>query len=217
MKNEKGWWWPDHEKHLPLWMDHPKNNVVMNGRIAYQGKKQQAVLALCTKQRERAIDVGGHVGLWSFNLAHHFSRVEAFEPVAAHRECFRKNLADLDNVTLYSCALGAAPGKVAMATEKGSSGNTQVDGPGEIAMSTLDSFEFEDVGLIKIDTEGYEENVLRGAQGTIARWKPVIIVEQKRDMASRFGLKPQGAVEYLRKDFGYRVAQEISGDYIMVP
>jgi hypothetical protein len=103
-----------------------------------------------------------------------------------------------------------------MWSEEGSSGNTQVRGKGEIPMQTLDSFGFTVVDLIKVDCEGYEENVLRGAEATIVTCKPVICVEQKRDMATRFGLKPQGAVEFL-KSLGYRVAEEIGGDYIMVP
>ena len=59
--------------------------------------------------------------------------------------------------------------------------------------------------------------MLRGAVETIERDRPVIIVEQKRDMAtSRFGLEPLGAVKFLQS-LGYKVAQEISGDYLMVP
>jgi len=58
--------------------------------------------------------------------------------------------------------------------------------------------------------------VLRGAAKTIEHWKPVIIVEQKRDMATRFGLQPLGAVEFL-KGLGYKQAVELGGDFIMVP
>jgi hypothetical protein len=62
-----------------------------------------------------------------------------------------------------------------------------------------------------------KKTYLRGAVDTIRRNKPTIIVEQKRDMASRFDLTPGGAVEYLVKVFGYRVVEVISGDYILVP
>ena len=59
--------------------------------------------------------------------------------------------------------------------------------------------------------------MLRGAIETIKRDLPVIIVEQKRDMATaRFGLEPLGAVKFLQS-LGYEVKQEISGDYLMVP
>lgn len=212
MKMVHGWQFPDHEKHLPGWLAHPKNQLVMHGRIAYQGRKQAAVLRRC-KQKRTAVDVGGHVGLWSFNFAHEFERVHAFEPVAEHRDCFIANVPN-GNVTLHALALGSEPGHVSMRTEQGSSGNTTVAGAGDIEMVTLDSMALRQVDLLKIDCEGYEENVLRGARETLLEWKPVVIVEQKRDMASRFGLKVLGAVEYLT-DMGYRVAEEISGDYIL--
>ena len=84
-------------------------------------------------------------------------------------------------------------------------------------MRTLDSYGFENVDFITVDCEGYEENVLRGAAYAIDAWRPIIMVEQKRDMASeRFGLEKLGAVTFLLER-GYTVAAELSGDYLMVP
>jgi FkbM family methyltransferase len=217
MKQVLGWWFPDHEAHLPMWMADRKNTQVLNGRQAYQGKKQLAALAH-VKQHRVAVDVGSHVGLWSYNLAHVFGTVLAFEPVAEHRACFEKNMLGVGQyVHLHAMALGATEGNVAMHTETGSSGNTTVTGAGDIPLRTLDNFDLEVVDFMKLDCEGYEENVLRGAEATIARCKPsCIVVEQKRDHAARMGLKTLGAVTFLQS-LGYVTAEEISGDYIMVP
>jgi len=215
MKQISGWWMPDHEAHLGPWMAAPKNKLILNGRQAYQGKKQLAALKH-VKQHRVAIDVGGHVGLWSFNLAHEFATVFAFEPVAEHRACFERNLQGVgQHVHLEAMALGAIEGTVSMHSEHGSSGNTTVAGKGDIPMHTLDSLELQDVDFMKLDCEGYEENVLRGGAETIKAWKPVIVVEQKRDMSARFGLDTKGAVTFL-KSLGYVQAEEISGDHIMV-
>jgi hypothetical protein len=119
-------------------------------------------------------------------------------------------------MTLHPYALGVKPGSVSMYTGPNSSGDTWVSGEGHIEMRTLDSFDFQDVGLIKIDCEGYEEFVLRGGEETVVSNKPVIVVEQKRDHATKFGLKPQGAVEFLTT-LGYRLDSEIGGDFFMVP
>lgn len=217
MKQFDGWWWPDHERHLLDWMANPKGRMVLNGRSAYQGRKQVAALALVPADKRRtAIDVGGHCGTWSWNLAHWFKKVEAFEPVPEHRECFNVNVTQ-DNVTLHPYALGDREGTVSISTEDGSSGNSFVKGHGRILMKTLDSFGFENVDFAKIDVEGYEEFVLRGGEQMIERWKPVVVVEQKRSMSQeRFGLKPLSAVKFLI-DLGYKVADEISGDYFLVP
>lgn len=222
MKFVDSWWFPSHEQHLPAWMATPKARMIINGRPAYQGKKQLAAIAECglRGRMNTAIDVGGHIGLWSYNLAHSFERTVAFEPVQDHRACFARNCgAQLASgkLELKACALGMTEGSVSIHTAPTSSGDSWVKGAGDIPMRTLDSFNLEHVDLIKIDCEGYEENVLRGGLQTITTWRPVIMVEQKRDMASeRFGLGKLGAVQLLL-DQGYRVAAELSGDYLCVP
>lgn len=226
MKFVDSWWFPDHEQHLPQWMATPKARMIINGRPAYQGKKQLAAIAECGRlgRTRTAIDVGAHIGLWSFNLAQAFYRVASFEPVAAHRACFERNVfqatdvrSRVENVELHDCALGMTDGSVSIHTAPTSTGDSWVKGAGDIPMHTLDSFGFQEVDLIKIDCEGYEENVIRGGLQTITTWRPVIMVEQKRDMASeRFGLGKLGAVQLLL-DQGYRVAAELSGDYLCVP
>lgn len=217
MKKVGDWWWPDHERHLIEWMANPKGTALINGRLAYQAKKQLRCMDFCPTDRRRvAIDVGGHCGTWSWNLAHWFEKVEAFEPVAEHRECFEKNVTR-PNVTLHPYALGDREGMISIVTEDGSSGNSFIKGKGTIPMKTLDSFGFENVDFIKIDVEGAEDFVLRGGEQMIERWKPVVVVEQKRSMSQeRFGLKPLSAVKFLI-DLGYKVADEISGDYFLVP
>lgn len=213
MKSTHGWMWPDHEQHMIKWMDSPKNRIQLNKRWTYQGVKQKLVLRFCTQFRT-AVDVGAHVGLWAYNLAHAFDHVHAFEPVAAHRECFEANVT-MPNVTLHACALGSEQGMISIKSEHGSSGNSIVNGAGDIPMLRLDEFNLENVDLIKVDVEGFEQNVLIGGEQTIRKWKPTIIVEQKRDMSLRFGIPKMGAVAYLEKGFGYRVVQEYSGDFIL--
>lgn len=215
MKKADGWMWPDHERHLIEWMMEPKNRMMLNGRPAYQGRKQELLLKHCpSEQRRMFVDVGSHVGTWSWNFSHWFKQIEAFEPVADHRECFLLNVA-VPNVTLHPFALGERPGHVAIRVDPFSTGGSFVQGKGDVEMRTLDSFNFVDVDCIKLDNEGFEEFALRGALDTIARCRPTICVEQKRDFPVKFGLKPMGAVKLLI-GVGYKVVGEISGDYILV-
>jgi FkbM family methyltransferase len=211
-----GWFWPDQERHLIDWMMDPKNRMVLNGRSAYQGRKQVLLLQHCPADRRGTfIDVGGHVGTWAWNFVHEFKRVEAFEPVPLHRECFEKNtLAMADKIMLHPFALGDRPGRVAIRVDPLSTGGSFVQGKGEVEMRTLDSFNFENVDCLKIDCEGFEQFVLHGAEAMLTKWKPVICVEQKRDFPVKFGLKPMGAVKYLI-GLGYKVVAEISGDYVL--
>ncbi|MCC8946001.1 FkbM family methyltransferase [Bradyrhizobium sp. Arg62] len=211
MQQFDGWHLPDGETHLVEWMT--KVGKIVNGRYSYQYSKLEAALPL-VKNWRCAIDVGGHVGLWTFHLAGMFQTVEAFEPVAAHRECFAKNITS-PNVSLHACALGAREGTVFLHTGPSSSGDTYISDAGEHAapMKVMDDFGFTDVDFIKLDCEGYELFALRGGENTIREQKPCIIVEQKPGKGRQFGLGDQDAVTLL-KSWGAEVVKEISGDFI---
>lgn len=211
MKHAYGWHFPDGENHLLSWL--AKKNQIVDGRHAYQYAKLAAAVGLCTNFR-CAVDIGAHIGLWSYYLAKRFDELHAFEPVAAHRECFNMNV--IGTRLLHSCALGEKSGNVRIKTSLGSSGDSFIDGDGDIPMFTLDSFNLEHVDFIKIDNEGYELFVLRGAVETLSRCRPVVIVEQKPGKAKQFGLPDIGAVDYLR-ELGYTLAREMGGDFILTP
>ena len=50
-----------------------------------------------------------------------------------------------------------------------------------IPVKTLDSFQLEQVSLIKLDVEGYEREVIKGAWNTISRSRPIIFAEGETD------------------------------------
>jgi FkbM family methyltransferase len=210
MKSFGGWQFPDHEEHLQGWMR--KVNDISFGRQRYQGKKQIAALGFC-RARRVAVDIGAHIGLWSFYLARQFETVHAFEPVMAHRECFRANVTAA-NVTLHECALGEEDGAISMHTTTGSSGDSWVSGAGDIPLRRLDDLALENVDLIKLDCEGGELRALRGAEDTLKRCRPCVIVEQKPGKAQQFGFRETEAVDYLRS-LGAVQRAVMSGDYIL--
>lgn len=210
MKEFGGWQFPDHEQHLIEWMT--QVNDVADGRQRYQGKKQRAVMPF-VKRRRVAVDVGSHIGLWSYYLAKEFEQVHSFEPVAVHRECFAVNVA-APNVTLHAVALGVETGWISMHTCEGSSGDSWVSGAGDIPQARLDSLDLQDVDLIKLDCEGGELYALRGAEETLRRCKPCVIVEQKPGRAQKFGLAETEAVDYLRS-LGAYLRTVLSGDFVL--
>lgn len=205
---------PDGEKHFPEWMD--RNGEIVEGRGTYQMKKIRVALKSC-RAFHTAVDVGAHVGLWSVHLARRFKDLYAFEPVDRLRACWLANMETQGmQGRLYEFALGAEPGKVSMQYNPADSGGTHVVSGAEVEMRTLDSFNIEDVDMIKIDCEGYEHRVLLGARETIKRWRPTIVVEQKPHiMGKNYGTKGTPAVDLL-VEMGYRSVAILSGDYVMV-
>lgn len=210
-KNWRGLWLPEHEQHLIEWME-IKGDVV-DGKPAYQHHKLVKALSFVRNWRT-AVDVGGHCGLWSMHLEKKFAHLHAFEPVALHRECFTRNVKMRDGVLLYPMALGQSEGMVKIHTANQSSGDSWVDGDGDIPLKRLDDFDLHDVDFIKLDCEGYELFALRGAEETLKRCHPVICVEQKPGRAQKFGLKETEAVDYL-KSLGANLLSVMSGDYIL--
>ena len=196
-------------------MQNPRNKVEVDGKLSYQWKKQQEAMKWVRNWRT-AVDVGAHVGLWSMHLVKRFQIVHAFEPVAEHRECFAKNIPKHTGETvLYPYALGEVEGACSIEVPYTSSGGSHVSGSGKIPIKRLDDFDLQEVDFLKIDCEGYEDLVLKGARETLLTWMPCVIVEQKpHKLSENFGIKGTPAVDYL-KSLGAIVRAEMSGDYVM--
>ena len=206
MKQVEGIWLPDHEQHLVEWKERA------DGKLAYQTYKLAEALKY-TRNFRAAIDIGAHCGLWSLNLVKLFDRVHAFEPVEEHRECYKKNVI-AENFILNPVALCEKNGFCSIFTSWGSSGDSWVNGDGEIPVHTLDMYDVRDVDFIKLDCEGYEYFALKGGEDTLKKWKPCVIVEQKPNRAQKFGLKETQAVTYL-ESLGAKLRYVMTGDYIL--
>lgn len=207
------WAFPDGETHLPAKLR--KANKRVDGRLTYQYPLYAEGLRWC-KARRVAVDVGAHVGLFSYWMVRDFAQLIAVEPVAAHRACWEQNVRARPGDRLLACAFGAAVGAVQLAqAAEGSSGGTYVAGPGEIPMLTLDSLTLEVLDLLKIDTEGYESDVIKGGLETLARCHPVCIVEQRPAQVARY---PQGKLEAVRRleRLGAVIVWTDRRDYVLV-
>lgn len=134
-----------------------------------------------------AIDVGGSVGTYSFHLSRLAKSVVVFEPNPQLHWRFPKM--SLPNARLERVALSDKPGKATLRvpTDMRKHGLASLEAhlvtkepdaqQYDVEVRTLDSYKFENVGFIKIDTEGHEEAVLRGAVDLIARCHPTFLIE----------------------------------------
>lgn len=167
------------------------------------------------KHKRLAIDIGGHVGLYSSALTDTFDKVVAFEPSPDNAKCFRQNAS---RAFLHEMALGEKKDEVYLNIATDNTGNNSIvesfgDKKVKIPVNTLDSFGFSDVDLIKIDVQGYEEQVLKGAKKTLENNWPIIIVElitHKNDPPNKKALD-------LLTSYGYKTLTTIGKDYIMGP
>lgn len=208
IKNVGGWYFPGNDIHLA-------EAIQKDG--SYQKRHRQSALAF-VKNRECAVDIGSHVGLWSVDLAKSFNRVIAFEPEPTHIECYRLNVLDkYSNVLLHQYALGECKGTIFMYNPNPiTSGNMKVTtNPTDtkVEIKRLDDFKIaEKIDFIKIDTEGYEYKVLLGGKETIITNKPVIVIEQKPG-SQEYGIGRYDACRLL-ESWGAKKLSQCVDDYI---
>lgn len=131
-----------------------------------------------------AVDVGAHVGSHTLSMSKFVGeqgKVISFEPLKKlYTELVHNvTLNDRHNVTAYRCALGSTFQEIEMNPAlPDNEGATAIGQGGDPApMITLDSLNLENVSFIKIDVENYEYEVLKGAEKTIRKYHPYMIIE----------------------------------------
>jgi len=81
-----------------------------------------------------------------------------------------------------------------------------------VQVHTLDSYNFENVDAIKIDCEGYEYPILKGALQTITRCRPVVQLEIVEAQCKKFGYTPQDMFDLFHKQIGNYVTTDFQGN-----
>jgi len=126
------------------------------------------------------VTAGGNCGLYTRQYAKHFKVVYAFEPDPLNFHCMVNN-SQSHNVVKMQCALGAENKMIAMnTTERTNVGVYTVVDDMEgcyIPMMTLDSMNLPGCNLLQLDVEGYEFKALSGAEKTIKKYRPIIVIE----------------------------------------
>jgi FkbM family methyltransferase len=184
-------------------------------RIAHEmtaGEPELAMLAQFLPRGGTALDVGANQGIFAFALADIAGQVAAFEPnpdYAAFARWMLRGRAEVHEVAL-SNAPGRATFHVPLADDgmvlhyAGNLKNTHAqfrnERTSDVAVRTLDSFGFTDVHFIKVDVEGSERDVLEGGRATIARDRPILLME----LLSGTYQDPGAETAAICADFGYQ-------------
>jgi FkbM family methyltransferase len=128
--------------------------------------------------RGAAIDVGASIGNHSIYLDRVCGlHVLAFEPLFFGELLVNLRLSRSWKVEPQPYALGSKKGE-ARSVHKGAAEGRLELGSGEVEVRRLDSFEIPGgVSCVKIDVEGMEPEVLRGAKKLLASQRPVVFAE----------------------------------------
>jgi FkbM family methyltransferase len=168
------------------------------------------------------VDAGANEGLFTIVAARivgEAGTVHAFEPSPREQGRLRANLAvnRLTNVKVHPVALGRASGKATLSVAKEShSGhntlgsfmypNAEQKESVEIDVVTLDQVASEQnltrLDLLKLDVEGSEAAVLRGAREVLRRLRPIVVAEAQDASLHQMGSSTAELLELLRS-YGY--------------
>ncbi len=195
--------------------------VSLNARVAAKdigsGRRwvpEIAVLPRFIHPGDTVIDVGSNHGLYTYHLSRLVGpagRVHAFEPVPLNLRILNRTIKvhRLGNVTVYGKACGDNPKRSTFYVplchgipQLGGASQHRVGLPFECEVVRLDDVITSNIAFLKIDVEGAELLVLRGAQRILRESRPVILFEAA-NQTHRFGYEQQTVFDFL-SGFGYR-------------
>ena len=154
-----------------------------------KGEPELHLLPFLVNKEQQAVDIGANKGVYTHQLAKLVPFVHAFEPNPKIFNILTRGLPK--NAKAYDAALSDESGtgellvplsgrKQAYSNQGASLSRQKVSGEHgvvQIETRTLDSYSLDNIGFIKIDVEGYEHAVLKGAKETLMRCRPTMLIE----------------------------------------
>ena len=169
-------------------------------------------------RNKHIIDAGGYVGDTALLFSSYTDKnIHVFEASPSNMDIIRETirLNHLDNIVPVSKALGEKSGTATFSLGERNSCNSLVERPGynypdhiEVPVVTLDDYVREnniEVGLIKVDIEGGEQLLLKGAVETIRTQHPILLISIYHSANDFFEIKPM--IEKMCGKYTFRIVK----------
>jgi len=144
----------------------------------------EALFARFAKPHNDFLDIGSHVGYYALYLSPLVRRVYAFEPASSNLPALLNNAKFKNNIEVINSAVSCLDGTRNFYTGGGSAVGSLNNVGGEVTevkVCSIDTFVKAHpmivVSVIKIDIEGHDLEVLRGAHLTVEKFQPLILTE----------------------------------------
>jgi FkbM family methyltransferase len=169
----------------------------------------EEVMSHCDS-RSVAVQTGGNCGQYVRQLSKLFGTVYTFEPDPVNFLCLTLNSGN--NVIKTQACVGNDK-KFVNLNRTTDAGAVHVEGQGNIPTVIIDELDLPACGLIQLDIEGYEYFALLGAQRTIKKYHPILMIEWYEPWAERYNTNKEMRDEFL-STLGYRQILNNHSDYI---
>jgi FkbM family methyltransferase len=158
------------------------------------------------------LDIGSHTGTYAISLADLCKEVYCFEPqkMTYYALCGSVALSNKQNITCFQTGLGSEDqvGIKTLNIVSNDGGGSSIHatngiiGEEQIEIRTLDSYNFDNIGFIKMDVEENELDVLKGATETIIRsnYPKILFESNPTDLTRQHAL-----FEYITNILNYRI------------
>ena len=172
------------------------------------------------------IDAGGYVGDTALLFSSYTDKsIHVFEASPSNMDIIRETirLNQLENIVPVSKALGEKSGTATFSLGERNSCNSLVERPGynypnhiEVPVITLDDYVREndlEVGLIKVDIEGGEQLLLKGAVETIRTQHPILLISIYHSANDFFEIKPM--IEKMCDKYTFRIIKSANSAIVI--
>ncbi len=174
------------------------NNAIDRGVFFWGAHEREFMLYMgsCIPHDGIVLDIGGNVGHHSLYFSTQAAHVHAFEPFAPVADIFKRRMQenDITNVSLHRVGLGQHDAETTFYSPSeenlGTGSFVKSSQTEHLATQTLrvakgddmvTSLGLDRLDFIKIDTEGYEREVLLGLRKTLKKFKPIVELEFRTD------------------------------------
>lgn len=187
-------------------------------KIAFDDLENLRVVCELVEGRDCVVQAGGNVGIFPNALADYgFNKVLTFEPDAENFDCLLENCT-APAIVPQLAALSNEVGTCRVVGPRADCGSLQVCPGDDVPALTIDSLGLDGCDLIYLDVEGSEHRALVGGLETIAKFKPVIVCENKGLCDGfRGGRKGNQAFREFVESLGYTFHLRIRGDDVFLP
>jgi FkbM family methyltransferase len=178
----------------------PRATFVARRLVGASYEREMQLLDVLCDRNKTGIDIGAKVGMYTYRIRANSAEVVAFEPIPLFHNMLKRVFeGKRGRIEPYAVSNKRGSAVLRMPYDQGGGaqfGRSTIDVGNklehhvvasvrelEVETRTLDDYDFDAVGFIKIDVEGHEMAVLEGAEKTIARHHPNLLVECNDDHA----------------------------------